>query len=140
MKLVFIFLQFIFKILYIKLDRNKGTRANIRESLYTFFWITCTIWDFINPPHMAWLKSFNWWLIKQFILRKLFAKLTFHLCSIMAGKEPVPLNFVHQNAILCETIKKEQKHQKLHKDYRVNPFKKSMFNIHKGIHILKFTT
>ena len=45
----------------------------------------------------------------------------------MAGKEPVPLNFVHQNAILCETIKKEQKHQKLHKDYRVNPFKKSKF-------------
>lgn len=41
-----------------------------------------------------------------------------------APKEPVPLNFVHQNAILCETIKKEQKHQKLHKDYRVNPFKK----------------
>ena len=44
----------------------------------------------------------------------------------MASKEPAPLNFVHQNAILCETIKKEQKHQKLHKDYRVNPFKKSM--------------
>ena len=43
----------------------------------------------------------------------------------MASKEPAPLNFVHQNAILCETIKKEQKHQKLHKDYRVNPFKKS---------------
>ncbi|XP_063687601.1 cilia- and flagella-associated protein 144-like [Bolinopsis microptera] len=42
----------------------------------------------------------------------------------MASKEPAPLNFVHQNAILCETIKKEQKHQKLHKDYRVNPFKK----------------
>ena len=45
--------------------------------------------------------------------------------AMAAQKEPVPLNFVHQNAILCETIKKEQKHQKLHKDYRVNPFKKS---------------
>ena len=47
----------------------------------------------------------------------------------MASKEPAPLNFVHQNAILCETIKKEQKHQKLHKDYRVNPFKKSKGNV-----------
>lgn len=43
------------------------------------------------------------------------------------GKEAIPMNFVHQNAILCETIQKEQRHQKLHKDYRVNPFKKSEY-------------
>lgn len=35
-----------------------------------------------------------------------------------------PLNFVSQNAILCETINKEQRHQKIYTNYSVNPFKK----------------
>lgn len=39
-------------------------------------------------------------------------------------KEKDPLNFVHQNAILCETIMKEHRHQKLYSSYSVNPFKK----------------
>jgi len=39
-------------------------------------------------------------------------------------KEKDPLNFVHQNAILCETIMKEHRHQKLYSNYSVNPFKK----------------
>lgn len=43
----------------------------------------------------------------------------------MATKfEKEPLNFVHQNAILCETIHKEQRTQKLYTNYSVNPFKK----------------
>ncbi|KAK2155025.1 hypothetical protein LSH36_251g04052 [Paralvinella palmiformis] len=42
----------------------------------------------------------------------------------MAKVEKEPLNFVHQNAILCETINKETRHQKLYTDYSVNPFKK----------------
>lgn len=46
--------------------------------------------------------------------------------AMKAGKEP--RNFVHQNAILCETIMKEQRHQKLYRDYSVNPFKKSKFD------------
>ena len=37
------------------------------------------------------------------------------------------LNFVHQNAILCETIRKEQRNQKLYTNYSINPFKKSKF-------------
>jgi len=42
----------------------------------------------------------------------------------MASKgEREPPNFVHQNAILCETIMKEQRHQKLYTNYSVNPFK-----------------
>ncbi|KAJ8311046.1 hypothetical protein KUTeg_011404 [Tegillarca granosa] len=42
----------------------------------------------------------------------------------MATKgEREPPNFVHQNAILCETIMKEQRHQKLYTNYSVNPFK-----------------
>ena len=40
-------------------------------------------------------------------------------------KEKDPLNFVHQNAILCETIMKEHRHQKLYSNYSVNPFKQS---------------
>ena len=40
-------------------------------------------------------------------------------------KENVGVNFVHQNAILCETIKKEQQNQKLYTSYSVNPFTKS---------------
>jgi len=40
-------------------------------------------------------------------------------------KEREVPNVVHQNAILCETIMKEQRHQKLYKNYSVNPFKKS---------------
>lgn len=45
----------------------------------------------------------------------------------MASKKEKPaVNFVHQNAILCETIKKEQQNQKLYTNYSVNPFTKSM--------------
>jgi hypothetical protein len=50
----------------------------------------------------------------------------------MAGTktEREPPNFVHQNAILCETIMKEQRHQKLYTNYSVNPFKKcKMFKL-----------
>ena len=36
-----------------------------------------------------------------------------------------PLNFVHQNAILCETIGKETRTQKLYTNYNINPFRKS---------------
>ena len=47
----------------------------------------------------------------------------------MAGQpgkhEKDPVNIVHQNAILCETIMKEQRHQKLYTSYNVNPYKKS---------------
>ena len=39
--------------------------------------------------------------------------------------EKEPVNIVHQNAIFRETIKKEQRNQKLYTDYSVNPFKKS---------------
>ncbi|CAH1775662.1 unnamed protein product [Owenia fusiformis] len=41
-----------------------------------------------------------------------------------AQKVKDPVNFVHQNAILCETIGKENKTQILYKNYSVNPFKK----------------
>lgn len=46
-----------------------------------------------------------------------------------ASKEKDPVNFVHQNAILCETITKEQRHQKMYTNYSVNPFKKSKLKI-----------
>lgn len=39
--------------------------------------------------------------------------------------EKEPVNIVHQNAILCETIKKENQCQRLYTNYGVNPFKKS---------------
>ena len=46
----------------------------------------------------------------------------------MASKKEKPdVNFVHQNAILCETIKKEQQNQKLYTNYSVNPFTKSKY-------------
>lgn len=44
-----------------------------------------------------------------------------------AGKPPKekdPVNIVHQNAIHCETIRKEQRTQVLYTDYSVNPYKK----------------
>lgn len=40
-------------------------------------------------------------------------------------KDPSSVNFVHQNAMLCETIRKEQRNQKLYTSYSINPFKKS---------------
>jgi len=40
------------------------------------------------------------------------------------AKDPSTINFVHQNAILCETIRKEQDNQKLYTNYSINPFKK----------------
>ena len=43
-------------------------------------------------------------------------------------KEKDPVNIVHQNAILCETIMKEQRHQKLYTSYSVNPYNKSRKN------------
>lgn len=42
-----------------------------------------------------------------------------------AKKDATSINHVHQTAILCETIKKEQKNQKLYTNYSINPFKKS---------------
>ena len=39
--------------------------------------------------------------------------------------EKDPVNFVHQNDILCETIKKENRTQKIFTNYGINPFKKS---------------
>ncbi|XP_014671650.1 PREDICTED: protein FAM183B-like [Priapulus caudatus] len=42
----------------------------------------------------------------------------------MASTTKEGVNIVHQNAILCETIKKEQQYQKLYTNYSVNPFKK----------------
>ena len=49
---------------------------------------------------------------------------------VMAAKKPVAkdpsaVNYVHQNDILCETIRKEQNNQKLYTSYSINPFKKS---------------
>jgi len=44
----------------------------------------------------------------------------------MAGKQPPakePKNVVHQNAILCETVTKENRYQKLYTNYSINPFK-----------------
>lgn len=38
--------------------------------------------------------------------------------------EKDPVNIVHQNAILCETIKKENECQRLYTNYSINPFKK----------------
>ena len=42
-------------------------------------------------------------------------------------QEKEPINIVHQNAILCETIKKENQSQKLYTNYSINPFKKSKY-------------
>ena len=42
-------------------------------------------------------------------------------------KEGTEVNFVHQNAILCETIRKEQRNHKLYTSYSINPFRKSEF-------------
>ncbi|XP_066915244.1 cilia- and flagella-associated protein 144-like [Clytia hemisphaerica] len=39
-------------------------------------------------------------------------------------KEAAPVNYVHQTAINLETIKKEQKNQKIYTNYSINPFKK----------------
>lgn len=41
------------------------------------------------------------------------------------GKEKDPVNIVHQNAIFCETVHKEQRHQKLYTNFGTNPYKKS---------------
>ncbi|XP_067928259.1 cilia- and flagella-associated protein 144-like [Watersipora subatra] len=44
----------------------------------------------------------------------------------MAAKgsiEKEPMNFVHKNAILCETVNKENRTQKLYTNYSINPFK-----------------
>jgi|ERR1711860_7643 len=40
------------------------------------------------------------------------------------NKEKDPVNFVHQNEILVETIKKENKTAKIFTNYGINPFKK----------------
>ncbi|BFZ16418.1 hypothetical protein BsWGS_19457 [Bradybaena similaris] len=40
------------------------------------------------------------------------------------GGEKAPLNWVHQNTILCETIRKENRCQKIFTNYGINPFRK----------------
>ncbi|KAK0064923.1 cilia- and flagella-associated protein 144-like [Biomphalaria glabrata] len=44
----------------------------------------------------------------------------------MASKqtEKEPVNAVHQNSILCETIAKENRCQKIYTNYGINPFRK----------------
>ncbi|XP_059156524.1 cilia- and flagella-associated protein 144-like [Physella acuta] len=44
------------------------------------------------------------------------------MAAKQAEKEPV--NPVHQNSILCETIAKENRCQKLYTNYGINPFRK----------------
>ena len=44
-----------------------------------------------------------------------------------AAGQKEPTNIVHQNAILCETIRKENQTQKLYTNYSINPFKKSKY-------------
>jgi len=38
-----------------------------------------------------------------------------------------PKNLVHQNAILCETVGKELRNQKLYTKYSMNPHKKCKY-------------
>ncbi len=45
----------------------------------------------------------------------------------MYKTEREPPNAVHQNAILCETVSKENRHQRIYTTYSVNPFRKSKF-------------
>ena len=55
-----------------------------------------------------------------------------YFCTMAAPKqqkEKEPINIVHQNAILCETISKEMRNQKLYTDYSINPYKKSKSHI-----------
>ncbi|KAG7487646.1 hypothetical protein MATL_G00025780 [Megalops atlanticus] len=43
----------------------------------------------------------------------------------MAGARPKsPVDIVHQNAILVENIKKEQRSQRVYTEFNINPFKK----------------
>merc|ERR1712224_276047 len=44
--------------------------------------------------------------------------------KMSSKKDPTSINYVHQMDILCETIKKEQKNQRLYTSYSINPFKK----------------
>ncbi|KAK5906943.1 hypothetical protein CesoFtcFv8_004845 [Champsocephalus esox] len=46
----------------------------------------------------------------------------------MAGKEKPVLDIVHQNSIHVETIRKEQRYQKLHTEFSINP--------HRTLHVL----
>ncbi|KAF3835384.1 hypothetical protein F7725_027942 [Dissostichus mawsoni] len=45
----------------------------------------------------------------------------------MAGKEKPVLDIVHQNSIHVETIRKEQRYQKLHTEFSINPHRTSDF-------------
>ena len=47
------------------------------------------------------------------------------MAGAASGTEKEPVNIVHRNAIFCETIRKEQRDQKLYTSYGVNPYKKS---------------
>ena len=42
----------------------------------------------------------------------------------MSKPEKTPLDVVHQNAIHVETIRKEQRTQKLYTEFNINPYKK----------------
>lgn len=67
--------------------------------------------------------------MRQFLassfLSELYEQFFYVLAFIMASKGNAEVNYVHQNAILCETIKKEQRNHKLYTNYSINPFKKS---------------
>ena len=50
------------------------------------------------------------------------------------GTEKEPVNIVHRNAIFCETIRKEQRNQRLYTSYGVNPHTKSERPSHAHAH------
>ena len=47
------------------------------------------------------------------------------MAGATSGTEKEPVNIVHRNAIFRETIRKEQRDQKLYTSYGVNPYTKS---------------
>ncbi|KAJ7986277.1 hypothetical protein DPEC_G00338270 [Dallia pectoralis] len=50
------------------------------------------------------------------------------MASAKQPKEKDPLDIVHQNAIHVETVKKENRSQKLYTKFSINPYKK--FHVH----------
>ena len=46
------------------------------------------------------------------------------MAAAQKQQEKEPVNIIHQNAIFCETIMKEQRHQKLYTSFGFNPYKK----------------
>ena len=65
--------------------------------------------------------------------RALPPRTKYQVVTMAKQQEKEPANAVHLDAILTETIKKQRRHQKMYKNFTINPFSPSKYKIRRAV-------